>query len=108
MVQPCFLWRAIVKAISIDLDEVAKTARENKPKLIIAGGTAYSRTLGLGRIPRRSRTKSARYLLVDMSHISGLVAGGAHPSPIPHAHIVTIDHAQIFARSAFGRHPVER
>jgi glycine hydroxymethyltransferase len=72
----------------IDLDEVAKTAREHKPKLIIAGGTAYSRTWDWAAF-RQIADEIGAYLLVDMSHISGLVAGGAHASPIPHAHVVT-------------------
>lgn len=72
----------------IDLDEVARIARENKPKLIIAGGTAYSRTWDWAAF-RAIADEVGAYLLVDMSHISGLVAGGAHPSPIPHAHVVT-------------------
>jgi len=72
----------------IDMDEVARTAREHKPKLIIAGGTAYSRVWDWAAF-RKIADDVGAYLLVDMSHISGLVAGGAHPSPIPHAHIVT-------------------
>jgi glycine hydroxymethyltransferase len=72
----------------IDLDEVAKTAREHKPKLIIAGGTAYSRTWDWAAF-REIADEIGAYLLVDMSHISGLVAGGAHASPIAHAHVVT-------------------
>jgi glycine hydroxymethyltransferase len=72
----------------IDMDEVARTAREHKPKLIIAGGTAYSRVWDWGAF-RKIADEIGAYLLVDMSHISGLVAGGAHPSPVPHAHIVT-------------------
>ncbi|WP_397595209.1 serine hydroxymethyltransferase [Sphingorhabdus sp.] len=72
----------------IDLEEVAKTAREHKPKLIIAGGTAYSRTWDWAAF-REIADEIGAYLLVDMSHISGLVAGGAHASPIPHAHVVT-------------------
>ncbi|MBK6705976.1 MAG: serine hydroxymethyltransferase [Sphingomonadales bacterium] len=72
----------------IDLDEVARIARENKPKLIIAGGTAYSRIWDWAAF-RAIADEVGAYLLVDMSHISGLVAGGAHPSPIPHAHVVT-------------------
>lgn len=72
----------------IDLDEVANTAREHKPKLIIAGGTAYSRTWDWAAF-REIADEIGAYLLVDMSHISGLVAGGAHASPIPHAHVVT-------------------
>jgi glycine hydroxymethyltransferase len=72
----------------IDMDEVARTAREHKPKLIIAGGTAYSRGWDWAAF-RAIADEVGAYLLVDMSHISGLVAGGAHSSPIPHAHIVT-------------------
>ncbi|MEQ1549914.1 serine hydroxymethyltransferase [Sphingorhabdus sp.] len=72
----------------IDLNEVARIARENKPKLIIAGGTAYSRIWDWAAF-RAIADEVGALLLVDMSHISGLVAGGAHPSPIPHAHVVT-------------------
>ena len=72
----------------IDMDEVARLAREHKPKLIIAGGTAYSRTWDWGAF-RAIADEVGAWLLVDMSHISGLVAGGAHPSPFPHAHVVT-------------------
>ncbi|MGJ3648555.1 serine hydroxymethyltransferase [Sphingomonas sp. GlSt437] len=72
----------------IDMDQVAALAREHKPKLIIAGGTAYSRVWDWAAF-RAIADEIGAYLLVDMSHISGLVAGGAHPSPIPHAHVVT-------------------
>ena len=72
----------------IDMDEVARIARENKPKLIIAGGTAYSRIWDFPRF-REIADEVGAWLLVDMSHFSGLVAGGAHPSPFPHAHVVT-------------------
>lgn len=72
----------------IDMDEVARIAHENKPKLIIAGGTAYSRIWDWAAF-RAIADEVGALLLVDMSHISGLVAGGAHPSPIPHAHVVT-------------------
>jgi glycine hydroxymethyltransferase len=64
------------------------TAKAHKPKLIIAGGTAYSRTWDWEGF-RRIADEVGAYLMVDMSHISGLVAGGAHPSPMPHAHVVT-------------------
>ncbi|MFN3553737.1 MAG: serine hydroxymethyltransferase, partial [Novosphingobium meiothermophilum] len=70
------------------MDEVARLAREHKPKLIIAGGTAYSRTWDWAAF-RAIADEIGAWLLVDMSHISGLVAGGAHPSPFPHAHVVT-------------------
>jgi glycine hydroxymethyltransferase len=72
----------------IDMDEVAKLAREHKPKLIIAGGSAYPRTLDFARF-REIADEVGAYLMVDMAHFAGLVAGGAHPSPFPHAHIVT-------------------
>lgn len=72
----------------IDMDEVARIARENKPKLIICGGTAYSRFWDWARF-REIADEIGAYLLADMSHISGLVAGGVHPSPVPHAHVTT-------------------
>lgn len=72
----------------IDMDEVARIARENKPKLILAGGTAYSRFWDWKRF-REIADEVGAYLMVDMAHISGLVAGGVHPSPVPHAHVVT-------------------
>lgn len=72
----------------IDMDEVEKIALEHKPRLIICGGTAYSRTWDFRRF-REIANMVGAYLLCDMSHISGLVAGGAHPSPFPHADIVT-------------------
>ncbi|MBU1463192.1 MAG: serine hydroxymethyltransferase [Alphaproteobacteria bacterium] len=72
----------------IDMDEVARIARECKPKLIICGGTAYSRVWDFPRF-REIADEVCAYLLADMSHFSGLVAGGAHPSPVPHAHVTT-------------------
>ncbi|BDI61045.1 serine hydroxymethyltransferase [Qipengyuania nanhaisediminis] len=72
----------------IDMDAVAATAREHKPKLIICGGTAYSRVWDFAAF-RRIADEVGAILLCDMSHISGLVAGGAHPSPFPHCDIVT-------------------
>jgi glycine hydroxymethyltransferase len=72
----------------IDMDEVARIAEEQKPKLIIAGGTAYSREWDFARF-REIADSIGAYLMVDMSHIAGLVAGGVHSSPIPHAHMVT-------------------
>jgi glycine hydroxymethyltransferase len=72
----------------IDMDEVAKIAREHKPKLIICGGTAYSRFWDFARF-REIADEVGAYLLADMSHFSGLVAGGVHPSPVPHAHVTT-------------------
>jgi glycine hydroxymethyltransferase len=72
----------------IDMDEVAEIARKNKPKLIIAGGTAYSRIWDWQRF-RAIADEVGAWLMVDMAHIAGLVAGGQHPSPLPHAHVVT-------------------
>jgi glycine hydroxymethyltransferase len=72
----------------LDMDEIAKSAREHKPKLIIAGGTAYSRIWDFKRF-REIADEVGAYLMVDMAHFAGLVAGGAHPSPVPHAHVVT-------------------
>ncbi len=72
----------------IDMDDVMAIAKEHKPKLIIAGGTAYSRVWDWAGF-RKVANEVGAYLMVDMSHISGLVAGGAHPSPFPHAHVVT-------------------
>jgi len=72
----------------IDMDEVARIARECKPKLIICGGTAYSRVWDFKRF-REIADEVGAYLLADMSHFSGLVAGGAHPSPVPFAHVTT-------------------
>ena len=72
----------------IDMDAVAATAREHKPKLIICGGTAYSRIWDFAAF-RAIADEVGAILLCDMSHISGLVAGGAHPSPFPHCDIVT-------------------
>ncbi len=72
----------------LDMAEVERLAHEHKPKLIIAGGTAYSRVWDFQKF-REIADAIGAYLLVDMSHFSGLVAGGAHPSPFPHAHVVT-------------------
>ncbi|MEM7215987.1 MAG: serine hydroxymethyltransferase [Pseudomonadota bacterium] len=72
----------------IDIAEVERIATEQRPKLIIAGGTAYSREWDWAAFRRIADSIDA-YLLVDMSHIAGLVAAGVHESPIPHAHVVT-------------------
>jgi glycine hydroxymethyltransferase len=72
----------------IDMDEVEKLAKEHKPKLIIAGGSAYPRIIDFKRF-REICDEVGAYLMVDMAHFAGLVAGGAHPSPFPHAHVVT-------------------
>jgi glycine hydroxymethyltransferase len=72
----------------IDMDEVAKLAREHKPKVIVAGGSAYPRVIDFRRFREIADEVGAK-LMVDMAHFAGLVAGGAHPSPVPHAHVVT-------------------
>lgn len=72
----------------LDMEEVLRLAREHKPKLIIAGGTAYSRIWDWKRF-REIADEVGAYLMVDMAHIAGLVAGGEHPSPVPYAHVVT-------------------
>ncbi len=72
----------------LDMDDVAAKARQHKPKLIVAGGTAYSRVWDWARF-REIADEVGAYLMVDMAHIAGLVAGGVHPSPVPHAHVVT-------------------
>ena len=72
----------------IDYDEVARLAHEHKPKLIIAGGSAYPRIIDFARF-REIADSVGSYLMVDMAHFAGLVAGGVYPSPLPHAHIVT-------------------
>jgi glycine hydroxymethyltransferase len=72
----------------LDYAEIQRIAEEKKPKLIIAGGTAYSRIWDFKRF-REIADSVGAYLMVDMAHFAGLVAGGAHPSPLPHAHVVT-------------------
>jgi glycine hydroxymethyltransferase len=72
----------------LDYDEIANKAAEARPKLIIAGGTAYSRIWDFRRF-REIADSVGAHLMVDMAHFAGLVAGGVHPSPIPHAHVVT-------------------
>jgi glycine hydroxymethyltransferase len=72
----------------IDYDEAAEVARANRPKVIIAGGSAYSRILDFRRF-REIADEVGAWLMVDMAHFAGLVAGGVHPSPFPHAHVVT-------------------
>jgi len=72
----------------IDMDEVEKLAKEHRPKVIIAGGSAYPRIIDF-RSFREIADEVGAYLVVDMAHFAGLVAGGVHPSPLPHAHVVT-------------------
>ncbi len=73
---------------TIDYDQVEKLALEHKPKLIIAGGSAYPRIIDFARF-RAIADKISAYLMVDMAHFAGLVAGKVYPSPLSHAHIVT-------------------
>jgi glycine hydroxymethyltransferase len=73
---------------TIDYDDLEKIATAERPKLIIGGGSAYPRIIDFARM-RQIADKVGALFLVDMAHFAGLVAGGAHPSPVPHAHIVT-------------------
>ena len=72
----------------VDFDQVEALAKEHRPALIIAGGSAYPRTLDFARF-RKIADDVGALLMVDMAHFAGLVAGGVHPSPLPHAHVVT-------------------
>ena len=76
------------KTCLIDYDEVEKLAKECKPKLILAGASAYPRIIDFKRF-REIADSVGAYLMVDMAHIAGLVAAGCHPSPVPYAHVVT-------------------
>ncbi|MDN6534124.1 MAG: serine hydroxymethyltransferase [Yaniella sp.] len=72
----------------VDMDEVARLAREHQPKMIVAGWSAYPRQLDFVRF-REIADEVGAYLFVDMAHFAGLVAAGLHPSPVPHAHVTT-------------------
>ncbi len=72
----------------LDYEQLERLAREEKPKLIIAGGSAYSRVIDFARI-RKVADEVGALFMVDMAHFAGLVAGGVYPSPLPHAHVVT-------------------
>lgn len=72
----------------IDYEEVRAIALEHKPKMIVAGASAYSRTIDFAKF-REISDEVGAYLFVDMAHIAGLVAAGLHPNPVPHAHFVT-------------------
>ncbi|HNB27322.1 MAG TPA: serine hydroxymethyltransferase [Alphaproteobacteria bacterium] len=74
--------------MQIDMDQVADLAKEHKPKLILAGGSAYPRFWDFKRF-REIADSVGAYLFVDMAHFAGLVAGGVHPSPLPYAHVVS-------------------
>jgi glycine hydroxymethyltransferase len=73
---------------TIDYDELEATAERERPKVIVGGGSAYPRQFDFARM-RAIADKVGAYLMVDMAHFAGLVAGGVHPSPVPHAHVVT-------------------
>ena len=73
---------------TVNMDDVERLAREHKPKLIVAGWSAYARQLDFAAF-RRIADEVGAYLMVDMAHFAGLVAAGLHPSPVPHAHVVT-------------------
>ncbi|MFV8251946.1 serine hydroxymethyltransferase [Aerococcus viridans] len=72
----------------IDYDEIERLAKEHKPKLIVAGASAYTRTIHFDRIAEIAKAVNA-YFMVDMAHIAGLVAAGLHPNPLPYADVVT-------------------
>ncbi|MFT2018881.1 serine hydroxymethyltransferase [Streptomyces sp. 796.1] len=72
----------------VDMDEVERLAKEHRPKLIVAGWSAYPRQLDFAAF-RKVADEVGAYLMVDMAHFAGLVAAGLHPSPVPHAHVVT-------------------
>jgi len=95
----------------IDYEEVARIAEAERPKMIVAGATAYPRTIDFERFGQIARSVEA-LLLVDMAHIAGLVAAGSHPSPVPHADVVTFTThktlrgprgAMILSRESHGR-----
>jgi len=95
----------------IDYDEIEKLAHEHKPRMIVAGASAYSRVIDFERIAKAAKAVDALFF-VDMAHIAGLVAAGVHPSPIPHADIVsTTTHKTlrgprgglVFCKSAFAK-----
>ncbi|SMC19628.1 serine hydroxymethyltransferase [Desulfacinum hydrothermale DSM 13146] len=73
---------------TIDFDQMARLAREHRPKLIVAGASAYPRIIDFARF-REICDEVGAYLMVDMAHIAGLVSAGVHPNPVPHAHVVT-------------------
>jgi glycine hydroxymethyltransferase len=73
---------------TIDYDELQQIAERERPKMIIGGGSAYSRAIDFARMRQIADKVGAKYV-VDMAHIAGLIAGGVHPSPVPHCHVVT-------------------
>jgi glycine hydroxymethyltransferase len=90
------------------MDELARLARESRPKVIIAGGSAYPRIIDFKRF-REIADEVGAILIVDMAHFAGLVAGGAHPSPFPHAQVVTTTtHKTCAGRAAASSSPTPR
>ena len=86
-------WNAVQYGVTedtqrIDYDEVERLAKEHRPRVIVCGATAYPRFIDFERF-RRIADEVGAYLLADIAHIAGLVAGGVHPSPVPHAHVVS-------------------
>ncbi len=82
---------------TIDYDKLEALARENRPKMITAGASAYSRIIDFPRL-RQIADAVGAYLFIDMAHIAGLVAAGVHPTPVPFADFCHDDHAQDPAR----------
>ncbi len=87
------IWRAVQYGVNpatgrIEYDQVRELARHERPKILIAGGSAYARIIDFAAM-RSIADEVGGYLLVDMAHFAGLVAGGVHPSPVPHAQVVT-------------------
>ena len=87
------IWQAVHYGVDpatgrIDYDQVRDLARRERPKLIMAGGSAYARIIDFAAF-RAIADEVGRIFLVDMAHFAGLVAGGVYPSPVPHAHVVT-------------------
>jgi glycine hydroxymethyltransferase len=89
----------------IDYTEVERLAKENRPKAIVAGASAYPRQIDFARFGQIAREVGA-YLIVDMAHIAGLVATGLHPSPLPHADVVTTTTHKDAARPPRRHDPV--
>ncbi len=91
---------------TIDYDKVRQRAEECRPKLIIAGASAYPRFIDFKRM-REIADSVGAYLMVDMAHIAGLVAAGEHPSPVPYAHVGTTTTHKTPARTARRAHPLQ-
>ena len=91
---------------AIDYDAMERLAHEHKPKLIIAGASAYSLRIDFERFAKVAKAVGAIFM-VDMAHYAGLIAAGVYPNPVPHADVVTSHHAQEPARPARRHHPDE-